>query len=1196
MKRTIFNILSVAIFVVLMLALLISCNNNEPSIDADSEKEETVIYSVLLKDDRGQLLSDVVSYVFLDDERVDIEITNKNGMASFNLPKNEGYTVSVKADFVDFAFEESYQLTEGVNVITAKTNDVNDSASSPNTDNLPVVGPNQGEIANKGEAGNEGEDINEGDYADVGDAPNEDGDSYEENQNPYEIYKKGDTITDLTVVTMDGQVIKISELLETKKMVVLNFFYTDSDIYIKSTPCINNAYEKYSESIEIIGICPYPLDSETDINDFIFENGIMYPVSKVETQWTVKFDLVGYPTSIIIDRYGMIAMCMIGGITNETVYSNIFEYFTSDSYVQKVIESLDEITPPKEEKPEVTLSSAPKPVVKYLRILEIGEDKVSVRFNAIGSNMKFDIRYSDSEITEETFDSATKADFVITNDKETYVATINNLKADADNKHYIAVKAYADYGSVTLYSELNTIRAGGIEIIPLDTTRSDLIYCGEVIKSFNQLVDEQNAADPYHNTYSKLPTSKVPKYYWGEGELASGSYVPQYSTDAKYGMTLRPIIDLEMDYYVEAIYVYYGNESYPITVNTSSVAANYDTVEAWDGIHYTNENPASKGWTRIDVQKVTKYVQICYCDTTLQEDISQRVESQAPIEVLIYGYAVGEGDTISNDTQRERPTMGEFMGACGFTAGGGGNTTPTQLGCFGVLREYVNLGWVYNWSSFPNKATMLARSSMADFDYNYTDKYSALNVIPCLQWNEGSNPARLYDRTNGKLSDEIASEADKFKPETYAAYADIAYQYAARYGSTNNRYLFDNVSTHSTGTVKTALRCIKWLELGNEPNGEDQNGATPYQLAALTSAAYDGHQRTILADCFDSYGTSYFLGAKNADPNFKLAMAGLAGIGSNYITSMVYWMKANRTDGCIAMDAFNVHTYFGKYFTLNGQQICVGVSPEEYGLIDAMANLVEFRDKYYPNVEVWITEFGWDTNQSYETMTSAHAYGQYSGREVQAMWLARAYLALAVAGVDKATMYMVEDVADDRFTYGKYGTCGVYGPEVIDTYDETTGKLIDHQMTGKMIPKESYYILYTMKRALGEMRFQRELSSGNEDVWIYEFADDNGNYGYALWCPTSDGTKVDGYKLYVGDTTKKITEISNRFEDHRAVRTEYGQVLEEHTYTISGDDVNLVAENGYVSVDVSENPIYVIIGNAAAKYTPEQEEAARKPQ
>ena len=841
-------------------------------------------------------------------------------------------------------------------------------------------------------------------------------------------------------------------------------------------------------------------------------------------------------------------------------------------------------------------ANAAKPVVKYLRIYEIGDNKVSIRFNAIGSNLKFDIRYSDTEITEETFDSATKAEFVITNDKETHIAVINNLKADANNKHYIAVRASVETGGTTLYSEMNTIRAGGIEIIPLDTKRSDLIYCGEVIKGFTQLVDEQTVADPLNGRIDGMPNNKVPKYYWGAGELTPGSYVPHETTHSKYGMTLRPIIDLEMDYYVEAIYVYYGNESYPITVNTSSVAANYDTVEAWDGIHYTNENPNPKGWTRIEVQKVTKYVQIVYCDTSMEENVAERIQSQAPVEVLIYGYAVGEGDTISNVTQRELPTMNNFMGACGFTAGGGGNTTPTQLACFGVLREYVNLGWVYSWAGFPSKATTVGASSMADFDWNYTNKYNFLTIIPCLQWNESTNPARLYDRINNRLSAEIASEADKFKPETYAAYADVAYQYAARYGSSRMGYLFDNVKAHSMGTPKVGLNCLKWIELGNEPNGEDQNGATPYQLAALTSAAYDGHQRTILADVYNPEDFGYFLGGKNADPDFKFAMAGLAGIGSNYITSMVYWMKANRTDGCIAMDAFNVHTYFGKYFTLNGQQICVGVSPEEYGLIDAMATLVEFRDKYYPNVEVWITEFGWDTNQSYETMTSAHAYGEYSGREIQAMWLARAYLALAAAGVDKATMYMVEDMADDRFTYGKYGTCGIYACEVEDTYDEVTGKLIDHKLTGKMIPKEAYYILYTMKRALGNMSFQRELYSGNDDVWIYEFADKDGNYGYALWCPTSDGTKVDGYKLYVGDTDKKVTLISNRFEDHRAVTTEYGQVLEPHTYTISGDDTNLIAEGGYVSVDVSENPVYVIIGNVNDKYSDEAEAAAKKPQ
>ena len=835
-------------------------------------------------------------------------------------------------------------------------------------------------------------------------------------------------------------------------------------------------------------------------------------------------------------------------------------------------------------------SNIAKPVIKYLRIVELGDNKVTIRFNAIGNNLKFDIRYSDKEITSENFTSATVVENpVITQDKEIRVAVLDGIKADATNKHFIGVQAYAENSDGRIYSELLTIRAGGIEVIKIDTSRIDAIYCGEVIKSFTQLVDEQSIADPYNNLYPGMPTSKVPKYYWGEGELTPGSYVPHKETHAKYGMTLRPIIDLETEHYIEAIYVFYGNESYPISINTSLNAANFDTLEAWDGIHYTNESPAPTGWTKIDVKKVTRYVQICYCDTSY---VAPRQESQAPYEVLIYGYATGEGDKISNDTQRELPTINDFMGACGFTAGGGGNTTPVQLECFGVLREYINLGWVYNWANFPKKAATIASSFMGDFDYNYGSKYKGLTIIPCLQWNEGSNPARNYNRITGKLSAEIASEADKLKPETYAAYADMAYQYAARYGSSRMGYLKDAVKAHSMGAVKVGLNYLQWIELGNEPNGEDQNGATPYQLAALTSAAYDGHQRTILADVYNPEDFTYFLGGKNADPDFKFAMAGLAGIGSNYISSMVYWMKANRTDGCIAMDAFNVHTYFGKYFTLNGQQICVGVSPEDYGLIDAMAKLVEFRDKYYPNVEVWITEFGWDTNQSYETMTSSHAYGEYSGREVQAMWLARAYLLLSASGVDKATMYMVEDMADDRFTYGKYGTCGVFAPKVIDTYDEATGKLISTEFATYengatiMEAKESYYILYTLKRALKNMSFQRELVSGNDDVWVYEYADKDGNYGYALWCPTSNGTKVNDYKLYVGNTDKDITLISNNFEDHRAVRTEYGQVLEEHTYTINGDDTNLVASNGYVSVDVSENPVYVIIGNVNDRLEP----------
>ena len=1039
------------------------------------------------------------------------------------------------------------------------------------------------------------------------------------------------------------------------------------------------------------------------------------------------------------------------------------------------------------------------PVIKYLRISSLEGEKVAIRFNAIGKNLNYEVRYSQKEITAENFEQATLSKTIVVGTDEVKTAVISEISADANNQYYVAVRASNTNGIETEYSDVLCVRAGGIQLIKLDPNKIDAFYLGEVIKDASALIDEQSSADPYYSKFPSVPVNKISKYYWAKDELVPGSYVPQGDTSSKYGITLRPILDLETEHYVECIYLYYGTGTYPVTINASLDAAKYDIPSDWDininnfnvdtsldpsqatvvydgeiitsatyqgksftlvkqpigfnGVYeyrdgsgklilsvtfnefakeaifrsyntdsngnpvikstvegqydfrdvdenpntpdefvilvdgkdengrdskviadfitvkldsnglptnvsvtfdkdneskketFTNiaiaeqdrgetgtyigtdlfgnesltvvvdgtqkaykpmtftytdpstgekstlsviytiskgklklfedNRPAKQGWTRVDINAEVRYIQICYNDT---EPYHGSVVSEAPIEVLVYGYATGAGDEITKTTH-DLPLIKDFMGACGFTAGGGGNTSPVQLACFGVLREYVNLGWVYSNAGFPGKAATIANSSMADFDHNYGSKYSNLIVIPCLQWNEGSNPARYYDRITGKLNiEDIASEEDKFKPETYAAYADVAYQYAARYGSSKMGYLYEAVSAHSGGTPKVGLNYLQWIELGNEPNGEDQNGTTPYQLAALTSAAYDGHQRTILTDVWNGEDFTYFFGAKTADPDFKVAMAGLAGIGNKYISSMVYWMKANRTDGKIAMDAFNVHTYFGQYFTLNGQQICVGVSPEQFGLVDAMSQLVEFRDKYYPNVEVWLTEFGWDTNQSYETMTSAHAYADYSGREIQAMWLTRAYLLLAASGVDKATMYMCEDMSDDRTAVGKYGTCGIYACDVKDVVDEETGEIKTVYNGDSMIAKESYYLLYTLKYALGDMRFNREISSGNPDVWIYEFTGDNGERGYAVWCPTSNDTRVNDFQLYID--AENATLITNNFEDHRAYKDQYGNPTDvDLYYQTTGDKTNLVSDNGFVSIDVSENPVYVIIND-----------------
>ena len=832
------------------------------------------------------------------------------------------------------------------------------------------------------------------------------------------------------------------------------------------------------------------------------------------------------------------------------------------------------------------------PVIQYVRIANIGVSNVTIKFNVSGKNVSYEIRYSTSPITEENFSSATLADVAVTGAGQVKTAVLD-LTVGADSKYYVAVQATSN----GVKSTVESVRAGGIEKVYINPNRITAVYCGEVIKDLRPIFDEYDlSGDPLYTSPNSLPSNRLGKFYYHKDDIDSRG--DKYgTTHERYGTDLAPIIDLEYNFYVECIMIFYSHETYDLDVRSSKDYANFNTPEDWDGTNVSIPASSFKknSWNKIEIGKEIRFIQLQFLD------------GEAPVEILIYGYQTSEteGDELT-DEKHQLASVGDMMGMCGLLGDGAMNTIE-EYACVSVIREYHNLGWSYNASSFPMKSTILKSTNVGNFDRKYRE-YTPYNlIVPCLQWSDGDNPAKTYNRLTGKLNSEVASFTEKYLPSTYIGYADVMYQYAARYGSSKMAYLYDNVRAHSDGGSEIGLNYIKWLEFGNEPNGEDQRGTTPYQLAALTSASYDGHMRTVLADVYNPDDFSYFLGAKNADPDIKVAMAGLAGIGDNYIAAMCYWMRANRSDirgtwtsknDAIAMDAFNVHTYFGKISYLNGQDICVGVCPEEFGLVDAMSALVEFRDKYYPGVEIWLTEFGWDTNESYETMTSSHRYGIYTSRQVQAMWLTRAYLLLSSCGVDKATMYMANDLGNDRATSGKYGTCGIFGvtfmygnddPTLIYTkggrdcyrvdnedgsksfYYIDTNEYAGSSAEEKMTPKPSFYYMSTLYNTLKDYTFRRELKSGNDDVWVYQYSDTNKNEAYALWCPTANMTSVEGYRLYVGTEYKSVVLTETEVYYDEAGNTTSAS-------SITGKQTTLTVDaNGYVVVNVNENPVYVVV-------------------
>jgi len=265
-------------------------------------------------------------------------------------------------------------------------------------------------------------------------------------------------------------------------------------------------------------------------------------------------------------------------------------------------------------------------------------------------------------------------------------------------------------------------------------------------------------------------------------------------------------------------------------------------------------------------------------------------------------------------------------------------------------------------------------------------------------------------------------------------------------------------------------------------------------------------------------------------------MGGLAKPEIEYIKAMKLWADLNR-DGDFPADVINLHHYSNDAGGQGGQST-TGISPEADGLRERFQRIVEWRDRFLPDKEVWVSEFGYDTNP--KSPQHAPAIGSADAEEVQGQWLVRSFLALAAAGVDRAQLYMLRDV--DRDSTTQYDSSGL-----------TSEK-------GKHEPKRAWFYVAALKYILRGMRFEAEVPAGDASVRIYQFRSDDASPRrvYAVWCPTSSQTQVSGFSLDILNASAATL-----------ITLEPGNP--------QGCRASLTAENGKVTVDVSERPIFVTV-------------------
>ena len=170
-------------------------------------------------------------------------------------------------------------------------------------------------------------------------------------------YELGSVMHDFTVTAADGNTYTLSELLKEKDAVILNFWYTTCTYCVEEFPYLDAAYKQYGENVEVLALNNYTADSAADVKDFqdyfynmyphneTIEGGLSFPMAYEEQGIGNAFNLSGYPTTVVIDRYGIVSFIYAGGLPSETYWGYIFEAFIGEEYTQKLYSGMEDLVP-----------------------------------------------------------------------------------------------------------------------------------------------------------------------------------------------------------------------------------------------------------------------------------------------------------------------------------------------------------------------------------------------------------------------------------------------------------------------------------------------------------------------------------------------------------------------------------------------------------------------------------------------------------------------------------------------------------------------------------------------------------------------------------------------------------------------------------------------------------------------------------
>lgn len=288
-KKLLFGILAgvlvLAIAGGVTAAILLGGDDADGTGGGDGGSGEKTAYTVTVKSAGGMALADIDVYVYANDtleDMKDLAKTNSEGTASFNLAQHDQYAIVLSGVPKGYDVKESYAFDGETAAITLTSSLITDEDLSTATLGL------------------------------------------------------GDVMYDFTVMASDGSEVTLSEVMKDKKMVLLNFWYTTCSWCLEEFPIMNEVYQDYKDDIAIIALDP--LDDATAVEGFHQQYGYSFTMASCPASWANTFGVSGYPTSVLVDRYGVICVIESGAITSKRPFVSAFDHFTAEDYEQKIFE------------------------------------------------------------------------------------------------------------------------------------------------------------------------------------------------------------------------------------------------------------------------------------------------------------------------------------------------------------------------------------------------------------------------------------------------------------------------------------------------------------------------------------------------------------------------------------------------------------------------------------------------------------------------------------------------------------------------------------------------------------------------------------------------------------------------------------------------------------------------------------------